>query len=504
MTTLDIRPLHVAPRALAFEWSVDPASGLYRRTSARLQFPEGIDLTRLPPALPWAAALLCLHAHAIFLRPCRIRLPVRLPPGWRAFWERLIALEAYTADAMRGEEAAGPATLEDDGPPADLPAPARPPPGPDDRAASAFSGGKDSLLQAALLAEFTRRPLLVNVRSPMPPHRDQDTRRRREVLAEIVRRRDVELCEVESDFRSCWNNRWPAELGFGAAVNEVTDTHLYAAALLLAGAARGAPRLFLASEAEAQESADWEGRPVFHPHVMYAVVVQRALSRLIEPFGLRLGSLIAALPSERVQGLLARRHADLADLAYSCWSATDERAMCSACGKCLHVSFGALGQGLNAEAFGADWPRLLRFALDWRPKPVDGPERLRPLLESRRRLNGQCVRAVRTLTTPGFARLLRRARPGRWRERSFWAALYVYARLRYRFRRRAVEPSPGWWPEFLAFADPALREPMGRLYAETGPADATGRGAENADRARRASEEVAAALGGGTAREGIE
>src|SRR6202011_5214788 len=87
------------------------------------------------------------------------------------------------------------------------------------RCAAAFSGGKDSLLQAALLCEITERPLLGATTSRMPPLHDHQTARRRQVLADLPARREVTLLEVESDFRASWQNDFPPTEGFPVSVN---------------------------------------------------------------------------------------------------------------------------------------------------------------------------------------------------------------------------------------------------------------------------------------------
>src|SRR5262249_49084903 len=152
---------------------------------------------------------------------------------------------------------------------------------------TSFSSGKDSLLQAALLCELTERPLLVTTTSPLPPLADHETERRRTVLAAIQERRNVQLVEVHSDFRSIWDNGFAGHLGYSIsgeqklAVNELTDTFLYMSSLLAAGTALGKTRLFLASEAEVQANAVRDGRIVQHQHFMYSAATQRALGQLL-------------------------------------------------------------------------------------------------------------------------------------------------------------------------------------------------------------------------------
>src|SRR5436309_15048437 len=139
--------------------------------------------------------------------------------------------------------------IDDSGPPLE-PMPTLPSSG---RVAVAFSSGKDSLTQVAMLTELGEHPILVTTTAP-GPFVDHIATRRRHVLREIVRRRPVELIEVESDLRAQWANGFAASR-YHVGVSEVSDTFLYFAATLVAGAATGASHLLLASETEIQENA---------------------------------------------------------------------------------------------------------------------------------------------------------------------------------------------------------------------------------------------------------
>ena len=108
----------------------------------------------IPEALWWTVALICLHAHWTLLRPCRVEIPVTLDPDELELWRRLLEVEITTLEGLRGRPgvesaieivATGPRLS----PPVALPD--------SGRCAAAFSGGKDSLLQAAMLAELTER-----------------------------------------------------------------------------------------------------------------------------------------------------------------------------------------------------------------------------------------------------------------------------------------------------------------------------------------------------------
>lgn len=315
MHTIRLMDPIVSGRRALFRWTVDPATSLYRQTEFALTFPDSVDLAKVPRRLWCDLAMICLHPHWLLLRPCEIHLPLRLSPAERQFWLELLRTALETLDAngpgrgadelgitiVNGDQETGRATITGSG------------------FAASFSGGKDSLLQTALLCELGTRPLLVTTTSPLPALADHLTRRRRHVLEEIQRRRDATLVEVTSDFRAITDNGFAASLGYRLAVSELTDVFLYTASLLAAGTALGRSRFFVASEAEAQENAVCDGRIVQHHHFMYSAATQRALSALLAPYGIRLGSLIWPLYSMQVQQLLWSRYPDLSDLQYSCW-----------------------------------------------------------------------------------------------------------------------------------------------------------------------------------------
>jgi hypothetical protein len=266
-----------------FRWRVDPATDLYRQSEFSLRFPASIDLAAIPERLWWDVLLICLHAHWLVLRPCEVHLPLRLGSGERQFWLRHLRNGVETLEAYGS--GAGPAGfgIEIRDGALDLPRSriaGR-------RYATSFSSGKDSLLQAGLLSELTQRPLLVATTSPMPPLHDHETGRRREIFAAIQTRRDIEFVEVHSDFRGIWDNGFAGRMGYRVAINEPTDAFLYTASLLITGAALGATRLFLASEVEVQESSVIGDKVVQHRHFMYSAATQRALARLLEPYGIR-------------------------------------------------------------------------------------------------------------------------------------------------------------------------------------------------------------------------
>jgi hypothetical protein len=466
MTRIGIQAPEVTGQTVTFRWLVDPPTPLYRRSTFRLRFPASVDLGRVPEHIWWIVALACLHAHWPLLRPCRVELPVALGAGEAETWLRLTDAAVATLESLRGtthfhreiEIIEGTTPL----------VPVRVPDG--DRCATAFSGGKDSLVHAGLLAELTVRPVLVTTTSPLPKMHDHLTSRRRYVLAEIPRRRTVTHVEVESDFRACWANDYSYDLGYKVAVNELTDTLLYFGATLATAVALGVSHLFLASETEVQQNSEWAGRIVQHPHFMYSTVTQRVLQTLLRPAGVRYGSLTSPLHSYQVQGLLWTRYKDLRDLQYSCWEVGEGQSACSACRQCLRLALCALALGDNPQLMGVDLARLFWAQRGWQPPRLEGDTAANlPGQFVQMSLESQTCRFLQATPVGRVARILAAEGRARVAHPRVCLALLSYARL----RRRAADvgPAPGFREGFLPLLDPLIRDRVAAIFREHYPAE---------------------------------
>jgi len=463
---IELAEPEVGSSAVTFRWTVEPPSALYHRLSFRLAFPPEVDVARVPRALWWRIALLCLHPHWALLRPCVVRLPVRLPPGEREAWLRLVDAAVDTLEASRGtsDNARGVEIAE--GPRAAPPWERVREAG---RCATAFSGGKDSLLSAGLLAELTDGPVLVATTSPLPPLHDHATARRRRVLAEIARRRAVTLVEVVSDFRSATDNHFADRMGYPVAVSETTDTHLYLSALLAAGSALSATHFFVASENEVQENVDVKGRVVQHTHFMYSAATLSAVGAILAPAGLSVSSLTPSLHADQVQRLLVSRYADLYDLQYSCWLVGEKESACSRCSKCLSVALGVLAAGGSPARMGIDLAGLLLAPHEIRLEDP-GAAALPGQLVARR-IREQRVRHLRAIPVRRVAAALLRPRPTGLLSPRGARALLAFRRLRGANTGARVAPEPGWRPGWLRFTDPLLAGRLAPIYGAAFPAD---------------------------------
>jgi hypothetical protein len=446
-------------RTVTFSWRVEPATSLYSRPSFQLTFPAAVDLSRVPARLWWDILLLCLHQHWLLLRPCRIDLPLQLSDQEKNFWLQLLQNAADTMESLLAEpRPAEPLGIDIDYGTLKIPHSSVEGSG----YGTSFSSGKDSLLQAALLFELTGRPLLVTTTSPLPPLKDHETARRREIFAAITTRRDPVFVEVISDFRGVWNNGFAGAKGYQIAVNELTDTFLYMSSLLAAGAALGRTRLFLASEAEVQENAEIDGKIIQHPHFMYSAATQRALAGYLQPYGFRFGSLTWPLYSSQVQRLLWARYRDISDLQYSCWRVEQGQATCSRCGDCLRIAMIALGAGHNPEHMGIDLAKLMAYSAEWPPVRSKSLSIPHDLATQRARSVG--VGAIKRTSTLRLASIVCKARPARLCSRETWQMLAAYRRLRKRVQGLPDPPKLGVREAFLEWLDPDLRERLIAIY----------------------------------------
>jgi hypothetical protein len=459
MHSIFLMPPIVEGQSVIFHWRVEPESVLYSKTSFTLAFPECVDLLAVPGRLWWDIFLICLHPHWLLLRPCRIHLPLRLPASERQFWLQLLqngadTLAAYGPERLRSD----PLGITIIGGELDIPRTSVSGFG----FGTSFSGGKDSLLQAALLCELTERPLLVTTTSPLPPLADHETERRRIVLAAIQERRKVQLVEVFSDFRSIWDNGFAGHLGYPLAINELTDTFLYMSSLLAAGAALGKTHLFLASEAEVQVNAVIDGRIVQHRHFMYSAATQRALGQLLVPYGIGFGSLTWPLYSMQVQQLLWARYSDLCDLQYSCWRVRPGEATCSECEQCFRIAITALASGHNPERMGIDLRKVLCHVPDY----VTTTSRAEGTLPQDYWMEGAAVvrDAVCRVCLPHLAVVLLKGRTRALACLDAFRILWNFYRLQLLARKAPRYRHAGVRQGFFDWLDPELRDSVVGIY----------------------------------------
>jgi hypothetical protein len=483
---------------VAFRFSVSPPSDLYRRTEFRISFPpQAVDVGAVPMALWWRVLLFCLHAHFALLAPATVELPIGLPPAERKLWERLIAnvsrqLDAYGRTPRPGRHV----TIADSGP---VLAPARLPTA-GDRAAVTFSGGKDSLVLAALLAELTERPLLVTITSPVPWARDHVGAARERALNEIGGRLPVEAIEVTSDFRTSWDYTFSARDGCTLGVHELSDLPLYYGAMAAVAAARRVGSCFMASEADIQYNRLEPSRPhrrhaantLLHREFLSCFVTQRAWSAVLEPFGIRQESLSYPLHMPQVEALLLGRYRHVADLQFSCWRAPPGAQACSSCAKCFLVALVALSEGISPSALGIDAAKVLREFADW---SVNGPgvHAVDAAAHPFRRPMDQRVRALQRTPTASVAAILRGdATAGS--ERYMGDALAIYARMRAEAFAHIPPPEIGYVTAFLDLVPARLRPRLEEILGEHFPPTTEPEFAAMAQRARALADWIIAPM----------
>ncbi len=479
--SIALHPPRVDGHSAFFSWSSHPADELYERDEFRLSFPAQVDVAAVPQWLWWRIALLCLHAHWPLLRPCRVTLPERLSAAETEFWLRMTDATVAAIEApVGGADTARTIEIWSRGRPLPPVAPlavaapaaarhaasngAAHSPAPD-QVVACFSSGRDSITQLALLTELGCAPTLVTVTSPVSWSNEHDTPRRRQVLAEISQRRPVEHIEVTSDLRANWRNGFCAER-YEMSVNELSDTHLYLAAALAVAAARGARHVLMASEAEVQDSVRRDGMIIQGRHLMYSAATHRALSGLLAPSGIAVGSLTNSLRQFQVQRLLSDRYRDLRDLQYSCWELTREQQACSTCAECRSIALNLVASGVSPAAAGIDLATLLVANADWQPGSRyvanavagDGALPRRATGHSREMQELRCLaqtppeRLVPLLNGAGGAEHAR--------------LLGIWAALRERASLHAIEPEPGYRAGYLQLVDERFREGLRAILDE--------------------------------------
>jgi hypothetical protein len=481
MHKIELRAPEVEGRTVTFRWRITPEVSFYKRPSFQLTFPDTVDLSRIPTRLWWDIALICLHRHWLLMRPCEIHLSLRLSDSEKRFWLQLLQTAADTLESTRAEDRPPePLGIEIVGGDLDIPHALVSGTG----FGAAFSSGKDSLLQAALLFELTEQPLLVTTTSPMPPLADHETDRRREVFAAIQQRRDPVFVEVVSDLRSNWDNGFAWQDGYRISVNELSDTFLYMSSLLAAGAALGRTRLFLASEAEVQENEDDNGTILQHPHCMYSAATQRALERYLAPYGFRFGSLIWPLYSMQVQQLLWARYPDLSDLQYSCWRVEAGQKTCSRCEQCLRIAMTAIAAGYNPERMGIDLEKLMAYSPEWEPvKPVGARASTAQTISSRRS-RGLVAGRIKRTSLFRFVTVAAMSKPRRLCSKQGWRMFGAYRTLQKRVATLPDAPPIGVREAFLDWLDPDLREQLVAIFTQHFPVEPRAKHAAIFERSR--------------------
>ena len=329
---------------------------------------------------------------------------------------------------------------------------------------SCFSGGRDGLVQAAMLDELGERPTLVTVTSPCGWDHEHDTHRRRTVLDEITRRRGLELVEVHSDLREGWNNAFAFRYDVG--INELTDILLWLAGAVAVAAAHGDRLVLMASEAEVQANAKLGGVVVQARHFGYSAVTHRALATAIAGSGVGIGSLTNALRQFQVQRLLSERYGDLRDLQYSCWNTEIDAAACSRCAECRGIALNLAAAGVSPSVAGIDLAEFLISHEDWQPgerflRHEPTPDEL-PRRTGGRAHEMQELRSLMALSPGGVARLIDGTRSAADRDRAL-AALTV---LQQRAARYPLEPEPGYQPGYLELLEPGLRDRVRAIFDE--------------------------------------
>jgi hypothetical protein len=459
-TTIELLSPRIDGNRVIFEWSVAPPTDLYHSTSFTLSFPESVDPALVPERVWWTVFMLCLHSHWVLLRPCTVRIPFAMPDNEVEVWSRLLDSYVATAERQRnGEDFTRTIHIETAGEPLGEVTPLAA----GGRVAAAFSGGKDSLVQAALLMELGQDPVLVATTSAIPGLVDHGTSHRRRAFDEIQRRRGVTLVEVTSDYRSSWDNGAASRRGYPFGVNEISDTLLYTAVLVAVGYAFGATRLFLASENEVSQNQVWSGRFLQHSHFMYSATTLAAVSAVLAPLGMSCGSLTSALHSSQVQELLTTRYQGLRDLQFSCWRTTEERRACSECSECKRLAWIAMSLGRSPADMGVDVLHLLENYDD--PARASRQHTYHPNAVVSARMRGQTATALVRISGKRVLWNIARSHPAALFGSRAWRAVATFKEIRQRAAAQDLPPgSLGYRAGYLENIAPDLRVGLTTIF----------------------------------------
>ena len=450
---------------IVFSWRVDPASAMYKDCSFYLDFPVGDDLNEIPLSLLQVLQMFCLYNHWLILRPCHVFLPFEISSEEKAFWYRLMRVSLDTLESSKGSTAENlDIRLVNCG----APKVAKPLCTSSNRGATAFSCGKDSLLQAGLLAEISERPLLVTTTMPVEGLEAHRSKRRERVLRKVAGMRSFEHVEVKSNYREIFDNPHPYTAHqYPIALSELTDTFVYLTSLAVSAYSRGVGHLFIASEAEVQENFERKGRIIQHKHFMYSLVTLKAIEKRLEPFGFKLSSLTSPLYSSLVQELLWSRYPGIRSLQFSCYSMKEGEEICSTCGNCLRNGFCALAMGADPGEMDIDFWKTMEGNCDWKPVTKEAS---RHQSEPDRRvsasISAQVARHLRNVSSLSLARALLRARKWSLFSWRFWYLLIAFGRMKSRAWQVEVPAALGYRRAYLEFVDPLFREGLSQILSE--------------------------------------
>ena len=504
-TIIELEEPRIEGQDLCFRWSVTPETKLYRATEFRLTVPDGLSAQEIPRRLLWCLQFMCLHSHWALLRPCEIHLPVRLAPGEAETWRQLVLSYADTLDALGSKDhLPREVRILEQGAPLD---------GfrngsESDDCVVAFSGGKDSLVQVGLARELGFRPLLVSTRSLQHGQPPEQSLYRHKAMEAMQSRHGLEVLEVVSDFRGCWNNRVPRRMGYPLSTNELSDTFLYTAGLVVCGYLRGIDRLFLASETELSENAVEDGVFLQHSHFMYSPLTQATLSALLAPFGLSLTSLSSALYASQTQELVILRYPEFAELQTSCWKFDETRKACSECAECKKLGWTALGAGGSPARMGVDMMRMIQAWVDYVPmkdRPREEQEKAKqqkphaPNVQAGENSRTQQARSIYLVTEKKLESYLREEHADAFGDGRAQRAIEQLGPLQDGLRDRFPEMPgrTGYREGYLELLEPRLRRGLGKIFSDQFTPEAPARYEDNQRRLVEAIERITQPLKSG-------
>lgn len=449
-TTFILEPIEIHPHEFTLHWKTSPETTLFNKNECSIRFPESIDLRRLPDGFIERIAVLLLHPYWPLLSPCKIDLPFTLSAEEKQCWERLITLQW---DTLQGHvEKENPLILEWSFTGPTLSSEHQPIVG--DGCSTAFSGGKDSLFQTGFLLDQGSHPLLVSTISD----KESTHQRKLEVDRKVTELTGLELIQVETNYRSIYNNLYPRELGWLPAVNELNDVILYLANLLMASASRNIPQTYVASESDVQASVKKDHRWIQHPHAMYSLVTLKVIEKLFSPYGMKIGSLTAPINQYQVQKTLWIEWPALRALQTTCWRMSADEDLCNECRDCLKASLTSFDAGEDPREMGADLVKNLAATDYWHPVLESAGETPNDLTRSN--LHQQTIIALGNIPLYTYALHFTKLRPLGPLNKEWRAAWKNTRRLKTLAKSLDSTRLNQYAEEYLALVDDPHREPL--------------------------------------------
>jgi hypothetical protein len=293
------------------------------------------------------------------------------------------------------------------------------------------------------------------------------SRFREKTMEQMRQRFGLEVLEEHSDLRGNWNNVVPRQWGFDISMNEISDTLLYTAALAVCGYVRGATGLYLASEAEVSQNHVEDGVYLQLKHFMYSALTQAGISSVLNPFGLRYGSITSALHSDQVQALVTQRYPHMSDLQCSCWQSDEFSKACSVCAECKRLAWVALATGGSPANLGVNVIKMIQAWVNFKVKQKKKKSTpYQPSLQVHESFKRQIAHAILSISPETVESYIRKNHPEALSDGSAEQTLQDFLTIQGELRDHFPEtpPESGYRTGFLSLLDESIADRLLSIF----------------------------------------